>query len=81
MPLSKKLQTTGKVTSKKYRCLRCGHERMESTNHYGKIYSACPNCSWKHPLEANVSECLDPLPEGWGRPADWTVVKLGDLLK
>lgn len=73
------MQTTGKMTAKQYRCMRCQHIRTETTNHYGKIYSRCPECSWKHPMDATVSECIEPLPEGWDRPADWTIDRLGDI--
>jgi len=72
---------TGKVTAKKYRCKHCGHERTESTNHYGEIYSRCPSCSWKRPMDVCVSECVEPLPEGWDRPEPWKIVKLGDVIE
>lgn len=74
------MPTTGKVTSKKYKCQGCGHESMHSTNHYGEIYVACPQCSWKSPTDKiKVYECLEPLPEGWEKPAPWEIVKLGDI--
>lgn len=28
-----------------------------------------------------VSECVEPLPEGWGRPEPWKIVKLGDIVE
>lgn len=37
------------ITSKKYKCERCGHVTEQSTNHFGKTWSlghfgACPSC-------------------------------------
>lgn len=73
-------QVTGKITSKKYCCSECGREESHSTNHYGQIYVRCGGCSWKSPMSpTKVFECQEPLPEGWGRPENWTMVKLGDV--
>lgn len=72
--------TTGKVSSKLYRCTRCGHEEHHSTNHWGEIYPRCRNCSWKNPMDPMpVWECLEPMPEGYEKPAPWKKVKLGDI--
>lgn len=71
--------TTGPYSHKKYKCRRCGHERMIGTNHWGAVYSRCSECSWKHPMETDVSDCLDPRPEGIGIPEEWKVVKLGEI--
>lgn len=73
------LPTTGKITTKPYRCTHCENVSQESTNHYGKIYSRCTACSWKRPGQATVKECLEPVPEGMGVPADWKIVRLGDI--
>ena len=69
---------TGQYSQKNYRCKDCGFTRLEGTNHYGDIYSRCPECSWKVG-QGLVSECVDPLPEGWGTPEPWKLVKLGDI--
>jgi hypothetical protein len=76
-------KTTGKATSKLYRCQGCGHESQHSTNHYGEFYDRCRKCSDKgSPFDAvKTHECLEPLSEGWERPAPWKKVKLGDVIK
>jgi len=74
--------TTGKVSVKRYRCTRCGHEFTTSTNHWGEIYAPCDNCNWKHPIDGNpVSECLEPMPEGFEKPTPWKKVRLGDIME
>ncbi len=78
MSEDKPLQTTGAITAKRYKCVDCGHEHTASTNHYGEIYIRCTKCSWK-PGQGMRHECLEPLPEGWGRPEPWKLVKLGDV--
>jgi DNA-directed RNA polymerase subunit RPC12/RpoP len=67
------------VTSKKYRCAYCGAESMESTNHYGEIYSRCNACAWKRPGQAHRKECIEEKPEGAWVPEPWTLVRLGDI--
>lgn len=52
---------------------------MVGTNHYGEIYSRCPSCSWKYPLECGRHVCLEPVPESIGVPEPWKIVKLGDV--
>lgn len=74
-----KKPTTGACSSKPYRCTHCGHERQVVTNHWGEIYSPCPACSWKRPGQATVSTCVEPVPEGYGVPEPWKIVKLGDV--
>lgn len=37
------------ITKKLYECSRCGHQQMQTTNHYGPTfslgrYSVCPHC-------------------------------------
>jgi hypothetical protein len=67
---------TGKVTWKRYECAACGGRSEHATNHYGEIYGCCRDCPpWRRP--STVLRCLDPLPEGWGRPEPWRAVKLG----
>lgn len=73
--------TTGKYSQKMYRCSNCGYERLEGTNHWGEIYSRCPNCSWKTPGQISPQICMESPPEGIGIPKPWTTVKLGDILK
>ena len=74
--------TTGKVSSKLYKCTRCGHESMISTNHWGEIYPRCSKCSWKNPMDPFVTHvCLEEMPPGYDKPEPWKKVKLGDLLK
>lgn len=77
--MSETKPTTGRYSIKRYQCKRCGHESQEGTNHWGEIYSRCSNCSWKYPLEATVKVCLEPVPEGYGTPEPWKIVKLGDV--
>lgn len=74
------MKTTGKQTSKRYRC-ECGHESNHTTNHFGEFYDRCPKCSWKSPMTPIKTHiCLEELPEGWGRPPSWrkTVIHLGE---
>jgi hypothetical protein len=72
--------TTGKISSKKYKCTSCGHISAQETNHYGLIYPRCTACGWKHPLEmGQVHICLEPVPTGWGVPAPWKTVTLGEI--
>ncbi len=72
--MSEQLQITGKVTVKPYKCTKCGHESEQSTNHYGETYGACRSCGNTQHV------CTADLPEGWGRPAPWKQVRLGDLV-
>lgn len=73
------LPTTGKISSKPYKCTHCGDVAQTSTNHWGEIYSACKNCSWKRPLEATVKVCLEPVPPGFRTPTPWKIVTLGEI--
>ncbi len=50
-------------TPKNYKCDLCGATRVSTTNHYGKIYDRCPNCSWKTPMTINTATCLDQPPQ------------------
>ena len=75
-----KKKTTGKVTPKLYKCTNCGHEQLQSTNHWGQIYPDCPKCQWKRPMQmGSVWECLEPMPKGYSKPAPWKIIKLGDI--
>jgi hypothetical protein len=56
------------ISSKKYKCIRCGHVTVQSTNHYGSTWSfghsnTCPECPpWaKYPEYggSTVWECLE----------------------
>lgn len=74
------MKTTGKVTPKLYKCTNCGHEQLQSTNHWGEIYPACPECQWKRPMELGSKWiCLESMPEGYQKPEPWKTVKLGDI--
>ena len=76
------MRTTGEMLLKRYRCknVDCQHVRLVSTNHYGDIFDRCPKCSWKHPRDVTISECLEPLPTGWIKPDEWTTIRLGEVL-
>lgn len=61
-----------KQTSKRYRCTQCGHEQMQTTNHYGPTWShghmgACPKCPpyKKYPEFGGqtIWECMEPQSE------------------
>ena len=70
---------TGPYSGKPYKCNRCGNVSNIGTNHWGEVYSRCSNCSWKHPLEADSHECLEPVPDGFDIPEPWTVTTLGEI--
>jgi hypothetical protein len=72
---------TGKYSIKKYRCTNpdCLHEHNVGTNHWGEIYSRCPKCAWKTPMNPYPQECMESAPEGYGIPEKWTIVRLGDI--
>ena len=70
------MKLIGKHSCKPYRCIVCGNEEEHGTNHWGKIYPHCRVCRC-----TTVWECLEPVPEGYGIPKDWKVVKLGDLVE
>ena len=72
--------TTGKHSQKRYKCTRCGHERLLGTNHWGECYPTCPGCSWKNPMASYVAHvCLEDCPETHDQPEPWELVKLGDV--
>jgi hypothetical protein len=74
------VQITGKYSHKQFKCRECGNIQTEGTNHYGAIYIRCNCCSWKSPLSPiKIFDCIDPLPDGWGIPEEWKLVKLGDI--
>lgn len=77
--------TTGQITSKVYRCKRCGHEQQIETNHFGECYSVrhynvCPACPpWaKYPEFGSVTTwvCAEPCPPDMDKPENWQVVKV-----
>lgn len=77
--------TTGQITSKVYRCKRCGHEQQIETNHFGECYSVrhynvCPACPpWaKYPEFGSVTTwvCAEPCPQDMDKPENWQVVKV-----
>jgi len=80
------VKTIGAITAKLYKCVHCGHEAVQSTNHYGETYGPCENfqCVSRRPM-TNATyrpprhECLSPLPEGWGRPEPWKETNLGEF--
>ena len=65
---------TGKYSQKPYRCTQCGRQEMVGTNHWGEIYPWCQHCN-----TITVWECLEPMPEGFTKPAPWRICKLGDV--
>jgi hypothetical protein len=73
------MQTTGKISYKKYACKQCGHEKLIDTNHYGECYSwgnfnLCPKCPpYKRP---NTWVCQEAPPEGMGIPDPWKTVEI-----
>lgn len=73
------MKTTGKLTYKRYACQECGHEDKKQTNHFGECYSwgsynACPDCPpYKRPT---TWICIEKLPKGWTRPANWKITTL-----
>lgn len=76
------VKTTGKYSHKLYKCERCGHEQQIGTNHWGAVYSSCPKCQWKHPMEIGSTwECLEPMPEGYEKPEPWKKVTLGEVME
>lgn len=78
------MKTTGKITTKLYRCKKCGFEERHATNHYGDIYNIrCKgDCALGSPLDFfQAFECLDPIPDGWGVPEPWVEVRLGDIVE
>ena len=34
-------------STKRYKCLVCGHTQMITTNHTGLVWDYCSHCSWK----------------------------------
>lgn len=74
-------KTIGKYSQKKYKCTRCGHESLQGTNHWGKIYPICVKCGWKNPMcPQSEHACLEEIPEGFGTPPEWEFITLGDII-
>lgn len=74
------MKTTGKYSTKRFKCTRCGLEQLSGTNHWGEFYDRCNGCSWKNPMDPIVTwKCLEPMPEGFEAPAPWRKVTLGDI--
>ena len=71
--------TTGKYSYNKYKCQKCGREKIIGTNHWGETYQAC-NVGGCRP-GPSVWHCLEPTPEGYTKPEPWKLVKLGDIAK
>lgn len=70
------MKTTSKYGLKRYRCAHCGREHEVGTNHYGEVYSPCPNgfCLSRRPVinatyQPPKHVCLEKLPKGMFRPA------------
>jgi len=68
--------TTGKYSLKPYECTECGRKANHGTNHWGQVYPYCPHCR-----TITVHKCLEPVPEGMGKPAPWQICKLDDLVE
>ena len=73
--------TTGKYSIKPYKCAYCGRVKDCGTNHWGEHYDTC-SCS-RNGCPPNIGPgrwiCLEPVPEGFGVPEPWALVKLGDI--
>ena len=69
-----KLPCTGKISVKPYKCVGCGKEQKQATNHWGYTYSRC-TCGMSE------WECQEPVPEGMGIPEKWRRMRLGDLIQ
>ena len=70
------MKTTGKITSKPYKCKLCGYEENHSTNHWGEFYNThCKGCGQYSPWE-----CMEDPPKGYVEPSKWQTVMLSDLL-
>ena len=65
---------TGKVSKKEYECTECGLLKMRGTNHFGEVYPYCDFCNRR-----TIWKCNERLPEGWGTPEPWKMVKLGEI--
>jgi len=76
-----KTKITGRMSSKRYRCDRCGFVSKQSTNHYGKIYNMrCEDCSWKNGTQPLVTmSCIEKLPKGYKKPEEWKSVTIGEI--
>lgn len=64
--------TIGPVSLKTYQCTKCEFKSRVQTNHWGDIYSACPDCGTKH------HHCVDTVPSEFGLPEAWSTVQLRD---
>lgn len=71
------LKTTGKYSQKNYKCRNCGKEKLIGTNHWGAVYPSCA-CSRGGPA---IWDCLEPVPEGYTKPEEWKIMRLGDVCK
>lgn len=76
MTTNEKKPTTGAYSIKPYKCNNCNHEFETGTNHWGEIYT-CPLC--QRLGNGAIAQCLEPVPEGYGVPEKWKLVKLGDI--
>ena len=72
--MTDKIKTTGKYSIKKYKCRSCGTKKETGTNHWGSIYPYCNNCN-----SLSIWDCLDKMPEGYKKPEEWKIVRLGDV--
>ena len=68
------MKTTGKYSVKPYECTECGNEIETGTNHWGECYPFCKVCG-KH----TPHMCTEEVPEGYGTPEPWKMVKLEDV--
>jgi DNA-directed RNA polymerase subunit RPC12/RpoP len=59
------LKIIGPYSYKLYKCSNCKITHTIGTNHWGEVYSRCPNCSWKTPREIHPQICQEPVPEGY----------------
>jgi len=66
--------TTGKYSQKMYKCRSCGTEQLNGTNHWGSIYPYCHTCR-----TVTIWDCLESMPDGYTKPEEWKIAKLGDI--
>ena len=69
-------KTTGPYTHKQYKCRACGTISEHGTNHWGAIYPACR----KGICRGMIHDCLEQMPEGYEKPEEWKMAKLGDVM-
>lgn len=72
------------ITSKRYACQQCGHEKQIETSHFGQTYSIgnysmCPKCG--HRNGVTVWICQEAVPNGCHVPEPWRILELKEVKK